>query len=267
MKNKINELYALEQLSKGDTYIHRLHPAVKLITTVVFILTAISFDRYALGKLVPFVFYPSLLMAFSETPYSMLLKRLALALPFCFFAGLSNVIFDSAPALTIGSVPVSFGIISFATLLLRTYLCVMAVLILVAVTPFSELTNEMRRFGLPAIFVVMFEMTYRYIGVLLGEAHSMYIAYSLRNGSGKGIDMKDMGSFLGQLLLRSFDRADRVYSAMKCRGYALQSLNVNSKNLSRGDLVYLAAMVLLCIALRFVDVNGLLIRFAGGLNA
>lgn len=31
--------------------------------------------------------------------------------------------------------------------------------------------------------------------------------------------MKDMGIFVGQLLLKSFDRAESIYVAMKCRGY------------------------------------------------
>jgi len=58
MKNQISELYALEQLSGGDTCVHRLHPTMKLLTTAVFIITVVSFDRYAFGRLVPYIFYP-----------------------------------------------------------------------------------------------------------------------------------------------------------------------------------------------------------------
>jgi len=47
----------------------------------------------------------------------------------------------------------------------------------------------------------------------------MNIAYLLRSPDKKGIEMRDMGSFAGQLLIHSFDRAEQVYNAMKCRGY------------------------------------------------
>ena len=263
MKNKIYELYTLEQLSGGSTCIHRLHPLVKLLASVVFIVTVVSFDRYALGRLIPYIFYPTLLMALSETPYSMLLKRFLVALPFCLFAGISNVVFDRNAAFVIGGIAVSSGFVSLVTILFRTYLCVMAILILVSVTPLSELSGEMRRLRLPGIFIVMFELTYRYIGVLLNEAYSMSIAYSLRSPKRKGIEMRDMGSFAGFLLIRSFDRADRVYNAMKCRGYTIKNMPRNSRRPALIDIVFLGLVCLLCISFRIVDVNRL---FAGVLG-
>jgi cobalt/nickel transport system permease protein len=257
MINKIHELYALEQLADGSTHIHKLHPLAKLLTSAVFIVTVVSFDRYALGRLIPYIFYPALLMALSETPYSMLFKRFLIALPFCLFAGISNLFFDRTVAFTVGGVAVSYGLVSLITILFKTYLCVMAVLILVSVTPFSALIGEMRRLRIPGIFITMFEMTYRYIGVLLIEAYSMSIAYSLRCPNKRGIEIKDMGSFAGQLLLRSFDRADRVYNAMKCRGYALQNIPRNSRKLVLYDIVFSVAVSLLCVIFRLVDVNSL----------
>ena len=265
MKNKIYELYALEQLSGGNTYIHRLHPMVKLLTATVFIVTVVSFDRYAFGGLIPYIFYPVLLMAFSETPYSLLLKRFLIALPFCLFAGIANAIFDRSLAFFIGNIAVTGGVVSLFTILFKTYLCVMAVLILVSVTPVSQLSRQMRRLRIPNIFVVMFEMTYRYIGVLLDEAYSMYIAYSLRSANKKAIEMKDMGSFIGQLLLRSFDRADRIYNAMKCRGYALHSFSEETKKFACADIVFFTVTCLLIVAFRFVDANALFTRIFGGL--
>jgi len=273
MKNKIYALYALEQLSAGNTCVHRLHSLVKLLASAVFLITVVSFNRYSPGRLIPFILYPALMMALSETPYSMLLKRFLIALPFCLFAGVSNVIFDRATAFTVGGIIVSYGVISLVVILLKTYLCVMAVLILVSVTPFSELTGALRRLRVPGIFITMFEMTYRYIGVLLNEAYTMGAAYSLRSPgkspAKKGIEMRDMGSFAGQLLVRSFDRADRIYNAMKCRGYtagyALQEMPQNSEKLKLNDVFFFVTVSLLCVTLRFFDINilftGILGRF------
>ena len=265
MKNKIQELYALEKLAGNNSCIHALHPTVKLLATLVFIITVISFDRYSFGRLVPYIFYPTILMALSETPYSMLLKRFLPALPFCFFAGAANIMFDRAPAFMTGGITVSYGVVSFFTILFRVYLCVMSVLILVSVTPFSQIVNSLRRLRIPHIFIIVLEMTYRYIGVLLEEVYSMYTAYSLRSSNAKGIEMKDMGSFAGQLLIRSFDRADRVYNAMKCRGYALQNILQDSGKLTANDAVFFAVTCILCTVFRFTGVNVLFAGIIGGL--
>ena len=44
-------------------------------------------------------------------------------------------------------------------------------------------------------------------------------AYSLRAPGQKGIHISAWGSFLGQLLLRSMDRAQELYSSMELRGF------------------------------------------------
>lgn len=281
MNLAVPQLYALEQLSTGHTWIHRLHPVVKLVAAIVFIVTTASFDRYALGRLIPFLFYPTILMAFSATPYRLLLKRLALALPFCLLAGLANLFIDQTAALSIGGMNISYGLVSFCVILLRTYLCVMAVFILIAVTPFGDIAQAMRRIHIPDIFVIIFEMIYRYIGVLVDEAYSMYLAYALRSSGSKGIALKDMGSFLGQLLLRSFDRAERVYNAMKCRGYGQRSDGKNRpqtggsertqmtgksrRPMAGTDILFLAVIIVFCLVFRFFDMNRLLSGLIGGL--
>jgi len=264
MKNTIGEIYALEQLSGGTTRVHRIHPTVKLLAAAVFIITVVSFDRFSFARLVPYVFFPTLLMAFSETPYGMLLKRFLIAIPFCLFAGIANVVFDRAAAFAINGVIISYGVVSLFTILLRVYLCVMAILVLVAVTPFQDIVLSMRRLHVPHFFIIVFEMTYRYIGVLFEEAHSMYIAYTMRSPASKGIRMRDMGSFTGQLLIRSVDRADRVYTAMKCRGYALQTIPGNARKLKAGDVIFLAVTCIFCVLLRVYNINNFFAVIFGG---
>ncbi|MDR1159056.1 MAG: cobalt ECF transporter T component CbiQ, partial [Syntrophomonadaceae bacterium] len=220
-----------------------------------FIITVVSFDRYAVLRMIPFVFYPAVLMALSETPYFMLFKRFLIALPFCLFAGISNVIFERSTAFAFGDIAVSFGTISLVTLLFRTYLCVMAVLILVATTPVAEITAQLKRVRVPGIFVMLLEMTYRYVGVLLGEADSMYKAYSLRSRNRKGIEMRHMGSFIGQLIIRSFDRAERVYAAMKCRGYSLREFHAQERKFAGRDIVFTVAIFAFCIFFRAVSMD------------
>jgi cobalt/nickel transport system permease protein len=253
-------MYALELLSSGDTCIHRIHPLAKLLAAAVFIVAVVSFDKYAVSRLAPYFFYPMLLMALSRTPHPMLYKRLLLTLPFCLFIGISNIALDRGEAFNVGGVPISYGVISFASILCRAYLCVMAALILISVTRLRCLANELARLGVPNVLIAMLEITYRYIGILINQAHSMYIAYSLRSPRRRGIALADMGPFVGQLLLKSFDRADRIYSAMKCRGYAISGIKRHGRGprpFGPKDAAYLAIVAVPCIAFRFFDVYSL----------
>jgi len=250
---RIHELRALENLSAGKTMIHRLHPLVKILTAFTFVVTVASFGRFDFAQLTPYLFYPFVMMALAVLPYKVMLLRVAVALPFCLFAGISNVFFERATALTIGGAPISFGVISLLTILLKMYLCVMAALLLIATTQFTELTAQLRRMRVPMIFVMIFETTYRYISVLLEEAHSMTVAYRLRSGEKKALDMKHMGTFTGQLVLKGFDRAERVHIAMRCRGYSLSSIPPARRRLTGMDVLLTALICVPVILLRFFN--------------
>jgi len=250
---RVHELRALENLSAGRTVIHRLHPLAKIIPAFIFIVIVASFGRYDFIQLAPYLFYPFVLMALSGIPYKILLLRVAIAVPFCLFAGISNVIFDRETAIIIGNTAVSFGVVSLVTILLKMYLCVMAALLLVATTPFTELTAQLRRMHVPMIFVMVFETTFRYITVLLEEVYSMTIAYKLRSGNRKALEMKHMGTFTGQIILRGFDRAERVHLAMRCRGYSLSNVHSAKQRFEKKDAVMIAAVCIPAILLRFID--------------
>ncbi|MDD3921721.1 MAG: cobalt ECF transporter T component CbiQ, partial [Eubacteriales bacterium] len=94
IRRTISEIYSLEQLAQGGTAIHRLHPLVKLLGCITYIVCVMSFSRTAVFRLAPYVFYPVLIMALAEVPPGMIIKRTAIALPFCLFAGVSNLLFD-----------------------------------------------------------------------------------------------------------------------------------------------------------------------------
>ena len=219
LRGSIYEIYSLEQLAGGGSVIHSLDARAKIAGTFFYLAAVISFSGRELSGLAPFVLSPAVVLSLAEVPVGMIFRRSLAALPFCLFAGISSVFFDRRVLFTLGGFGVTAGWMALFAIVFRTLLCVSAVLILVAVTPFRELTEGLRRLHLPGVFISLFEMTYRYLGTLAGEALSMYTAYSLRGGLKKGVEMRDMGSFAGQLLLRSFDRAERVYQAMKCRGY------------------------------------------------
>ena len=91
--------------------------------------------------------------------------------------------------------------------------------LLIATTSIDTLCAALRMLHVPDILVTLLLLTYRYIGVMMEEVAVMTEAYSLRAPGQKGIHISAWGSFLGQLLLRSMDRAEALYHSMLLRGF------------------------------------------------
>jgi len=248
LRSKTAEIYGLEQLAAGHSPVHSLHPLAKLLATLVYITCVVSFDRLALLALAPYIFYPVIIMAVADIPYGPVLRRAMIALPFSLFAGLFNA-----------------SLISLLTIILRTLLCVSAVLILMAVTPLTALAAQLRRLHVPAILVTLLEMTYRYIGTLMDEAATVLTAYQLRSQRSRGVQIGHMGSLTGLLLIRSSDRAERVYQAMKCRGYPGWEHDPGKRPFTVSDYGFLALISGLSLFLRFSNVNNFLFSWLEGM--
>lgn len=256
MKN----LCSLEQLAEGSTAVHRLHPLIKLAVTLIYAVTVISFPRYALSAMVPLALYPALLSALSDTPWRPLLRRLAIAAPFVLFTGLANIFLERTVLFHLGGLPVTAGEISCLSLIFKAFLTVSAVLLLAATTSLTELTNQLTRCHVPRILCLQMLLTYRYLSVLMQEAERMYTAYRLRGGGTKGIRFRDVGCFLGQLLLHSSDRADRIYCAMKCRGYDGGYFPGPSQKIPLQEWLLLSVSAVLILLPRFCNLSLLLGR-------
>jgi cobalt/nickel transport system permease protein len=64
--------------------------------------------------------------------------------------------------------------------------------------------------------------------------------------------MRDMGSFAGQLLLRSVDRAERVYRAMKARGYRGEYFSGDAGIFGASSALYAILLSAAMLLARFV---------------
>lgn len=234
----IQTLSSMEDLAAKASPIHRIHANVKILITFAYLVAVLSFSRYDIAGLMPYFFYPAMIIPMANIPFREIFKRVLVALPFSLFAGISNLIFDREVLAYLGQIPVTYGFISFWSLMIKTFLCVCAVLILVATTNTFTLFAQLRSFKIPKIFVLTLMMTYRYIFVLLQEAGNMMKAYALRAPNEKGIKMKDMGSFVGQLLLRCIDRSEHIYAAMQCRGFSGEYVVGKKQILDRYSIIW-----------------------------
>ena len=58
----------LDTLAQQTTWVHRLDPRAKLLTTLIFIVTVVSFDKYTITQMIPFLLYPAVLVELGKIP-------------------------------------------------------------------------------------------------------------------------------------------------------------------------------------------------------
>ena len=258
MELALHELAEMDVLAAQRSPVHQLHPAAKLITTVIYILVVVSFYKYDLGGLIPMVLWPVLLFQISGIPVHTCFYKLRIVLPLVMAVGLFNPFFDRSPLLYLGNVPVSGGVISMLTLMLKGILCLMASFLLMATTSIDHLCGALRKLHVPGLLVTLLLLTYRYVGVLTEELAVMTDAYHLRAPGQKGIHVSAWGSFLGQLLLRSMDRAQELYASMLLRGYHEHFHYAPLRPFSGKDGLYLAVCAAVFLLLRILPFTRIL---------
>jgi cobalt/nickel transport system permease protein len=144
----------MDTLSSQQTSIHQLDPRAKLITSLVFITTVISFGKYEISALIPYFVYPVFLGVMGNVPPVYLLKKLLLVSPFAVMIGIFNPLMDRDILVSLGGIEISGGWVSFVSILIRFVLTVGAALTLIAVTGFNTVCMALDKLGTPRVFVI-----------------------------------------------------------------------------------------------------------------
>lgn len=213
------EMGRMDELGRMDTPQHRLDARTKIITTIAFIIAVMSFPRYEVSSLMPLFLFPFVVMALGNIPAGYIFKKVAFAAPFALFVGLFNPLFDQHTVLTVGPHTISGGWLSFASIMVRFSLTVSAALILVACTGIHRLCAGLEQMGVPRLFAIQLLFLYRYLFVIGEEGLRMIRGVQMRAPGVKSLRLRTYGSLTGHLLLRSMDRAQRIYQAMVSRGF------------------------------------------------
>lgn len=251
----IYEIQSLDTLASEKRWVNRLHPLVKLCVTILYIGITVSFPKYNLSGLLAMAVYPVILFVVGEISFREGIRRLRLVLPVVCVVGIFNPFFDRSIVTHFGTIAVSGGVLSMVTLMLKGIFTVFASYLLIATTTIEKICYALRLLHLPRLFVTQVLLIYRYLSVLLAEANRMTQAYALRAPGQKGIHFKVWGSLVGQLLLRSMDRAENLYESMCLRGYQGEFYYGSRMKLRGADICYLLIWTAGLIGLRFFPVS------------
>ena len=253
-----SELREMDALAAECSPIHALHPLCKLLVTVLYIAVTVSFPKYNFSGLVMMVLYPVIAFQVSGIPVGLCFYKLRIVLPLVCAVGLANPFLDHTPLMQLGTITVTGGFVSMVTLMLKGISSLMASFLLIATTSIDAICAALRKLHVPGILTTLLLLTYRYIGVMLEEVTVMTEAYSLRAPGQKGIHISAWGSFLGQLLMRSMDRAEELYGSMVLRGFTGNFFYADIPSFRFQDFLYTAAWAAAFLCARSFDIPGLL---------
>ncbi len=219
ISNAIHDMHHIDTAAAQDRWLNRVPPLLKLIMTLVYILMVVSCDKYDIKSLIGLGIGLLVVIVAGRVPVLKNAKGLGAVLLLVCAVGMINPFLDRTPIAKVGRLVITGGMISMLSLIMKGILTVMTSYLLMVTTSVSKLCRAMRQLHLPKSFVMMFELICRYVIVLLKEVERMQQAYQLRSPGHRGIRIETWGSFIGQLLLRSIDRAQVVYESMLLRGY------------------------------------------------
>lgn len=246
------ELRAMDELAAQDSPMHRLSPLSKLFVTVLYIVVTVSFHKYDISGVFVMVLFPLVGYQVGMIPVHTCFHKLRVVMPLVCAVGLFNPFFDKRIVLYIGAVGVSGGVNSMLTLMMKGIFCLMASFLLAATTSIEDICRALRQLHVPKL------LTFRYVGLLLSEVAVMQQAYSLRAPGQKGIHISAWGSFLGQLLLRSMDRAQALYESMELRGFCGEFPSAAHGRGSAASWPYALLCPALMLLARYFDLSALL---------
>lgn len=248
-----------------DSFIHRLDPRVKVVTTAAFILSNALLPDGAWAAFVLAWLFLLFVNVLSNLGITFTFKRSFVALPFALVA--VTVLF-SIPGNPLASFRFLFwdltitdmGLLRFESILVRSWLSVQMAILLVATARFPEIIHALEHLRVPMILTTIIAFLYRYLFVLVDEVFRLLRAREARSAAAAGIRSGGSvawragvaGNMAGQLFLRSYERSDRVYNAMLARGYTGHLNTINPHEMKRADYVTLALALVVILLFQLI---------------
>lgn len=243
-----------------DSAVHSMDAGAKLVSALAFILLVVlTPDGYFFAFSIYFTLIWAVIFISRIPPLYVLFRSLTLV-PFVLFVSVFIPFItpgNRIASYSLGPLEASVtaeGLIRFLSVMCRALAAFFAATILVATTRFAELMRAAGRIGMPSGLVAVLSFMYRYLFILVDDASHMMLARNLRASGAGGLSVvRASGGIIGSLLMRSFEHADRLYTAMMLRGHSGKPLTLTPSKLRAEDIVNAAVFLVLSAAGLIID--------------
>ncbi len=243
----------------GQSHIHpvsffaRLDARAVLIAWLFYTIALVSIPRFNLACVIVFSGPLLFIITFTGIKIRPLLKRIAYVSPFIIMSAIANPILDRRHFMDLAGFPISAGMISGLTIILKSSISILSILTISSSMPFDHICHALRRLKVPEAFTTQLLLLHRYSFVLAEEANAMRRARDLRSFDGRGKSFSVTAILIGALFMRSSVRAARIHDAMVSRGFSGSIACCQANHtFNLADAFFLSGSVVVCIILRSI---------------
>lgn len=229
---------SLARWSIQNSFIHKVDARAKLILLLAFMVVIAVISKPTATQLCLSLGALILITWAARLPVWRILRLSLLVVPFVgLFALIVYLTGDGRRALSILS---------------KSYLSGLSVLILAASTPLPEIAASARFFRVPRLLVEVIQLIYRYLFVLINEARTMQTAFATRSGRAGATAVRASAGIVAVLFSRSYEKAAIIHSAMCSRGFSGEFAETEMQGLRPRDFALALLGLSLISALYFV---------------
>lgn len=212
-------LVRLSALERATPNHPTIDPRARIVVTLVYLIVMLSVPITRLSELLLYALFPIICAADVGIRYRPILQQSLVIVPFAALIGVFNIFYHREAAFAIGGVIITRGWLEFGSIIVRALLSVQALLLLVRIEGYNPLCRNLQRLGVPAMLATQLIMLYRYIFVLAEQLLSLTRARASRSFNRRAMPVSEWGSIVGQLTVRTIERAERISLAMAARGF------------------------------------------------
>ncbi|MFH1612919.1 MAG: cobalt ECF transporter T component CbiQ [bacterium] len=238
----MNHLF-LDKYSNLKSPIHQLDPRSKIIFFLLYIFFVITILPNDFLQFIAYFIIMFIVILISRIPLIYILKRTCVIIPFILLIAIF-IPFSKKTQIensyNIGYLFVSHNRLwIFWNMLIKSFLTILAMIVLSSTTKFSTLLKGLEFFKIPKILIMLLSFMYRYIFVLIDEAQRIEHARNSRYFGGEYLrQIKTIGNIIGCLFIKTYERGEKIYQSMLSRGFNGEIKILNRLNFSILDIYF-----------------------------
>jgi len=236
----------IDNFATGDSLLHRLDPRIKIVAALLFSVVVAVADK-SLCLTIAVCFSVALLFMARLSLREVSLRLLAVNAFILFLWLFLPFTYGGEKLFGIGPLHATReGIIYALQITVKSNTIVVALIALLATTPIITLGHALGHLYVPNKLIHLLFFTVRYLQVLHLEYDRLRAAMKIRAFK-PGTNLhtyRSLAYLIGMLLIKSFDRADRIRKAMLCRGFHGEFYLLSHFELQKIDVFMLLGMML-----------------------
>jgi len=245
----------VEAFSEGNSRLHRFDPRVKLCLALAYAFLVALSDSILVSCVA--LVLGIVLVSIAGLKAGLILKRIRILLLFIVLLWITLPLgVPGTIVFTLGSLHISAeGIRQALTISLKATAVVILIIALLGTSSVFSLVHALSHFHVPKKLLYLFFLSYRYVHVIGVEYYRLRAAMRVRafNPGTNMHTLRSYGYLVGMLLVRSFERSDRIYHAMLCRGFQGRFYLLHHFHMHRGDIAFMIAMSVIFLGMGLAE--------------